>query len=509
MLDIISNGFQRAAESFRGKTTLNEDNISGALTEIQQSLLEADVEYTVAKNFLASVKEKSLGEVVRLKAGRGDKRIKVSPSEHFVNICKTELENLMGQGLTELKLSSNLVKIMLVGLQGTGKTTTAGKLAKFLRDQKKRKPLLVAADIYRPAAVEQLKVLGAKLNIPVYHSKGSSAPDICEKAYKFASENGCDAVLFDTAGRLTIDDALMGELSDIKVRSKPDHILLVCDAMMGQDAVTTAKSFHESLDLSGVVMTKLDGDARGGAALSIRAVTGAPIKFLGTGEGLDKIEVFRPEGLASRILGLGDVVGLMGDFERVAKEDQEEDAIRMLQGKFTFNDFYEQISTIQKMGSLKDIVAKLPMQNMIPKEANIDDKELFNIRSMIDSMTKKERLAPDLINASRIRRIALGSGRSEKNVSGVLKKFMSMRKMMGKVGKNMGGGLMGKIPGMNKLSQLNQMRQLSNNPGELQSLLQGGGASFGTNAKAKVLDRSKLKKARKLAHKNKKKNRKK
>ena len=318
--------------------------------------------------------------------------------------------------------------------------------------------------------------------------------------------------MFDTAGRLTIDEALMQELRDIKSTSKPDNILLVCDSMMGQDAVTTAKSFDDALDLDGVVMTKLDGDARGGAALSIKEVTSKPIKFLATGEDLDSIEEFRPEGLASRILGMGDVVGLMKDFEKVAKEDQEEEALRMLQGKFTFQDFYELISMIQKMGSMKDLMAKLPMQDMLPKGADVDDRELLKIKSMIDSMTKEEQVKPAVFNNSRMIRIAKGSGRKEKDVQELLKKFLQMRKMMGMIGKNM--GLLSKIPGVNQLAQMGQMKKMAQSMaggggmGGLSQLF-GGAAPAVPSATKRVVDKDKQRKARKAAAKARKKNRRK
>lgn len=521
MLDIISDGFKRASEKFRGKSTLSEENLTEALQEIRRSLLDGDVEYSVAKNFLARVKEKSLGEVVSLKAGSGTDKIRVSPGDHFVKICKEELENLMGPVEVSLKLANNRVSIiMMVGLQGTGKTTTTAKLASYLKQKKKRKPLLVAADIYRPAAVSQLEVLGQRIGVPVFHLKETSPVQICIAAKAKALELDCDTVIFDTAGRLTIDEELMQELISIKNETKPDNILLVCDAMMGQDAVTTSKAFDDQLDLTGFIMTKLDGDARGGAALSIKEVTGKPIKFLGMGEELDKLEEFRPEGLASRILGMGDIVGLMDDFERVADGDKEVDTMRMLQGQFNFTDFYEQIATIQKMGSLKDVIAKLPMQNMIPKDANIDDRELGKIKAMIDSMTKKERLNPDLINASRIKRIAGGSGRSTRDVTELINKFKSMRKIMGSMGKNL-GGMLGKIPGMNALSKLNDMRKMATSGGfpgmggmgSMADMFSGFGGMGGMGGEEpaqahKRVDRDKILKARKLAKQNRKKNRK-
>jgi signal recognition particle subunit SRP54 len=474
MLDMISDGFRQAKDRIRGKTVLSAENIDEALNDIRKSLLEADVEYGVVRKFLEDVKTQALGKEVSLRAGTGSDKMRIGAGEHFVQICHEALVKIMGESDSTLDLPKNRpASIMMVGLQGSGKTTTTGKLSKYLVRKHHRKPLLVAADIYRPAAVEQLRVLGAKLGAPVYHAVGQSAVDICKGAASKAMELGCDVILYDTAGRLTIDEQLMKELDDIKAAVRPDHIFFVCDAMMGQDAVTTAKSFHERLDVSGVIMTKLDGDARGGAALSIREVVGRPIKFLGMGEDLERLEEFRPEGLASRILGMGDIVGLMEDFQRVAKKDQEEDALRMLQGQFTYLDFYEQISMIQNMGPLKDIMAKLPIQGLIPKDFNFDERQFMRIKAIIDSMTKQERLLIKPMNDSRIRRVAKGSGQSTREIQDLIKKFQMMRQMMGNMGKNM--GLLGKIPGMGSLNQLNQMRKMAQNLGS-------GGSPFDPNA---------------------------
>ncbi len=515
MLDIISSGFRQAKDSLRGRTTITDDNIREAIKLIRTSLLEADVEYSVTKDFLRRVEERALGQTVQLRAGAGESRVKVTTADHFVAICQQELEALMGPADSSLHMAHNRpTTVMMVGLQGSGKTTTTAKLCKYLMERQKRKPLLVAADIYRPAAVDQLRKLGDRLGVPVFHEAGANPVDICRKAAAQAYQLGCDVVLLDTAGRLTIDETLMQELANIKLATNPDNILFVCDAMMGQDAVTTARAFNDRLDLSGVIMTKLDGDARGGAALSIRQITGKPIKFLGMGEGLDNLEEFRPEGLASRILGQGDVIGLMQDFQRVAGEDQEKEALKMLQGQFTFRDFYEQISMIQRMGPLKDIMAKLPMQDMLPKGMDLDDRELTKVKAMIDSMTEQERTNPSVFNPSRVRRIARGSGRPEKDVNELIVKFRSMRKVMGMMGKNM--GLLGKIPGMGQLSQLNQLRKMAQGMGGgsgmpglggLGDLLGGMGNRAGAVAK-KPVDRDKQRKLRKQAKQARKKNRK-
>jgi signal recognition particle subunit SRP54 len=513
MLDVLSSGFKSARDKFSGKTTLSTENISEAVEIIRKSLLDADVEYGITKEFLANVQQRAVGQSVQLKAGASSGRMKVTPGDHFIKICHEELVSLMGEEDSSLKFASNRpTVIMMVGLQGSGKTTSSGKLTKYLMKKHHKKPLLVAADIYRPAAVDQLKVLGKSLDVPVFHIANTSPADICKAALIKAYELGCDTILLDTAGRLTIDTALMAELDDIKKVANPDNIIFVCDAMMGQDAVTTAKAFNDRLNISGVIMTKLDGDARGGAALSIRRITGKPIKFLGMGESLDRLDEYRPDGLASRILGMGDVVGLMEDFDRVHEGDKEAEVLKMLEGQFTFKDFYSQLSMIQKMGSLKDVMAKLPMQNMIPKDANVDDRELVKIKAMIDSMTEQERVKTSIFNESRIKRIARGSGTKTTEVTDLLKKFKTMRNMMGMMGKGM-GGLLGKIPGMGGLNQLNQMRKAA------QGMMGGAGGMGGmpdlanmfggglNTAPAKKIDREKLKKMRKQAKDARKKNR--
>ncbi len=477
MFETISKGFRAARDMLQGETELTEANIDAALKDVRLSLLEGDVEFKVTKTFLSRVKEKALGETVKLKARAKGKKAKVSPGEHFVKICQDELIALMGPVDTSITYAKQgPTGIMMVGLQGSGKTTTTGKLARYLEKNRKR-PLLVAADVYRPAAIEQLKVLGEQLKMPVFSDESGDPPGICERAMKFAQEKGRDVVLFDTAGRLAIDEPLMQELGEIKLRAQPANIYLVIDAMIGQDAVTTAKSFHERLDLSGVILTKLDGDARGGAAISVKEVTGTPIKFLGMGESLDKLEEFRPEGLASRILGMGDIVGLMRDFEDVVDTEQaEKDAMRMLRGKFDMHDFLEQVKTIQKMGSLADLFDKLPFfPNGLPEGMVLDDGELIKIEAMIKSMTKMERSRPELFivekeetgkdgkkkqkeefHLNRIRRVAQGSGRKENEVKELINKFATMKGMMLQMGAS--SGLMGKIPG---LKQLNQMKQLA------------------------------------------------
>ena len=495
MLETLSKGFRLAREKLTGQAELSEENIESAVRDVRMSLLEADVALPVVRSFLQRVKDKSVGQIVKLRAKAevpveskaGEKSLKsmeVTPEWHFIKICQEELTALMGNpegGPTEFNWAKKgPTVIMMVGLQGSGKTTTVGKLARWLHKIHKRKPLLVAADVYRPAAVQQLQVIGEKLGMSVFTGDGKNPVEICDEAYKHAYTKGYEVVLLDTAGRLAIDEPLMKELDQIKARVKPHETFLVVDSMIGQDAVNTARSFHDRVSTTGFILTKLDGDARGGAALTIREVTGQPIRFLGVGESLDKIEEFRPEGLASRILGMGDIVGLMKDFEQVVDTQKaEQDAMRMLKGKFDMQDFLEQISVIQQLGSLKDILAKMPMFGMqLPEGANIDDNELVKIKAMISSMTMLERRQPELFIEtsweqvisggqvkgrrrvanyveSRVRRIARGSGRKEVEVMELLHKFALMRQMMLSMGAQ--AGLLGKIPGLRSLGKLKQM----------------------------------------------------
>lgn len=459
MLDVVSKGFKAAKNRLRGQAEITEAVVDEALRDIRVALLEADVEFGVVKRFIADVREKAIGEVVQTRAETEKGRLKVTPADHFVKICHDELEALMGPVDTSLRLKpKGISSVMMVGLQGSGKTTTAAKLAnKFLSEGKK--PLLVAADIYRPAAVDQLKVLGERLGVPVYHVPDTAPPQLCADAFQEAKRLGRDVVILDTAGRLAIDEEMMAELEEIKARTQPDNILLVADAMIGQDAVKTAAEFDRRLSIDGFILTKLDGDARGGAALSIKEVTGKPIKFLGMGESLDKLEEFRPEGLASRILGFGDIVGLMKDFERVVDEKKaEEDAARILSGKFTLEDFVEQIRTVRKMGSLTELLEKFPLFGELPEGFQIDERELVRIEAMVSSMTPEERRnAPQIFDDSRIRRVARGSGHTEKQVRDLLTRYKSMRDLMGQIGGN-AGGFLSRLPGMRQLAQLQQLK---------------------------------------------------
>jgi signal recognition particle subunit SRP54 len=484
MLETISRGFRAAKQRLSGVAELTDDVIDEALRDVRMSLLEADVDFKVTKSFLERVKEKALGEQVKLRARSKEYGvINITPEQAFIKICQDELSAMMGPVETDLRWAKKgPTGIMMVGLQGSGKTTTVGKLARYLEKKHKKKPLLVAADVYRPAAIDQLQVLGERLGMPVFSDPTKSPPEICERAMQVARDRGRDVVIFDTAGRLAIDEPLMNELVDIDRRTQPANIFLVVDAMIGQDAVNTASAFHERLNVDGVILTKLDGDARGGAALSIKEVTGKPIKFLGMGESLDKLEEFRPEGLASRILGMGDIVGLVKDFEEVVDaEKAEEDAVRMLKGKFDMQDFLEQIRVIQKMGSLKDIFEKMPFfGGALPDNVNLDDRELKKIEAMISSMTNEERRRPEKFvvtsweeitsqqgkktrrkqadyDPKRVTRVASGSGRKETEVKELLHKFAMMRQMMVQLGAST--GLLGKIPGF---KQFAQMKKLAN-----------------------------------------------
>jgi signal recognition particle subunit SRP54 len=471
MFDALTKGFKSARNRLAGLTELTEQNVDSALREVRLSLLEADVELGVVKAFLARVKEKALGEVVRTRArGKEGAAHKVTASDVFVKICHDELVALMspadGDALT-MAPKGQPTGVMMVGLQGSGKTTTCAKLVKWL-EKEGRKPLLVAADMQRPAAVEQLKVLGDQIGVPVFNVSGATPLQICTQGLAHARAAMKDVVVYDTAGRLAIDDALMSELGEIKAAVSPENILLVVDAMIGQDAVKTSKAFHDRLGLSGVVLTKLDGDARGGAALSVREVTGAPVRFIGVGETLDKFEEFRAEGMAGRVLGMGDVVGLMKDFEQVVDEkDAAEKAMKMLGGQFSLDDFLEQIRMIQKMGSIKDLVAKMPgMSDMLPPGADIDEGELGRVEAIIQSFTKFERKDPYALirEPSRVTRIAKGSGQKEPPVQELVQKFLFMKQMMEGLGANM--GMLGRIPGMKSLGMAKQLRK---------QMAQGGG----------------------------------
>ncbi|TXD41811.1 signal recognition particle protein [Lujinxingia vulgaris] len=491
MFDVVAKGFRDVRMRFEGKRELTEENIDEALKDIRRSMLEADVNFRIAKDFIGRVKEKALGEVVKVKAKGSQGKMEVSPGDHFVKICHDELEALMGPVDSSIVFANPRVgptKIMMVGLQGSGKTTTTGKLAKLLMDQHGKKPLLVGADVYRPAAIEQLRVLGQQLGVPVHAVEGGDPVQVCNDAVAMAKDQGRDVILFDTAGRLAVDDVLMNELEQIVSTTTPENIFLVADAMIGQDAVNTAKEFNSRLEIDGFIMTKLDGDARGGAALSIKEVTGKPIKFIGVGEKLDDLEEFRPEGLANRILGFGDVMGLMNKFERSLSEEDaqraEKDAMRMLSGEFDFNDFYNQLEQISKLGSMNELMEMMPFfGGGMPADANIDDSELTKIRAIIQSMTTREKKDPDVLTRQpgRVRRIAKGSGSDKEKVEQVIQQFNMMRGMMQQFNSMGGGGLLGKIPGLKQLNQLRGMKDMdmSSILGDLMGGAGGGGGPGG------------------------------
>ncbi|KPJ68800.1 MAG: signal recognition particle [Syntrophobacter sp. DG_60] len=426
MFENLTEKLNGVFKRLKGRGKLNEDNINQALKEIKLALLEADVNYKVVKDFLESVREKALGqEVMR----------SLTPAQQVIKIVHQELVAIMGGEYSEINLKGPLpVPIMLVGLQGSGKTTTCAKLAQFLKGKKHHRPYLVPADIYRPAAILQLEKLGHQIGLDVYSPLPTEGPiDICEKAITQAKRDSYDTVIIDTAGRLHINEEMMEELYIIKQRVRPREILLVADAMTGQDAVNVAKTFDEKLNIDGVILTKTEGDARGGAALSIKAVTKKPIKFIGVGEKIDALEVFHPERMASRILGMGDILSFVEKAqEAIDVERAKELEKRLRRSEFTLEDFKEQLRQIRKMGPLEELLGMIPGLNRLKqfKHLKIDEKELINIEAAINSMTEQERLHPEIINGSRRRRIARGSGVSVQQINRLLKNYAQARKMI-------------------------------------------------------------------------------
>lgn len=423
MFESLGDRLQNALHKIKGYGKITEDNISDMMREIRLALLEADVNYQVVKEFTSNVKEKALGEEVK-------KSIK--PGEMFVKIVKDELTELLGGEAKELNTIGNPATLMLVGLQGSGKTTTIGKLANFLRKKHLKKPLLVACDVYRPAAIDQLKQIGKQLNIEVYEEGKKDPVEISKNAINYAKENNFDYVLIDTAGRLHIDDELMQELKNIEEEIKPQEILLVIDSMMGQDAINVINGFNDTLKLTGVILTKLDGDTRGGVALSVRHLTNVPIKFIGVSEKLDGLESFDPERMAGRILGMGDIISLVEKAtEAIDEEEAMDTAKKMQSGKFDLEDFLKQIKQIKKLGPLENIIKMLPgAKKMGLTNVNIDPKQISHIEAIIFSMTPQERKHPDIIKASRKTRIAKGCGLSVQEVNKLLMQFEQMKKMM-------------------------------------------------------------------------------
>lgn len=421
MFDTLTLRFESVFAGLRGKGKLSEKDIDKALREVRVALLEADVNVQVVKAFLSRVRERALGE---------DVARSISPGQQVIKIVHEELVTTLGSETAGLVKTSPPLTILMVGLQGSGKTTSAAKLAKLLQGQG-RKPMLVAADLQRPAAIDQLETLGGRIEVPVFAERGGKAPKLVKAAMKEATRSGHDVVIVDTAGRLQIDDDLMKELAAVKKVAAPDEVLLVVDAMTGQDAVNVAEGFQDQIGLTGLVLSKLDGDARGGAAISVGEVTGAPVKFAGIGEGLDDIEPFHPERMASRILGMGDMLTLIEKAESVFDEAEAEEAARKLEdGKFTLEDFLTQFQTMKSMGPLKDILAMLPGSGSLLREVDIDDGDLKRVEAVIQSMTADERRNPKIIGGSRKRRIASGSGTKPQDVNRVLKQFAEAQKMM-------------------------------------------------------------------------------
>lgn len=438
MFENLSERLERSFKILKGEGKITEINVAETLKDVRRALLDADVNYKVAKQFTDTVKTKALGQ---------DVLTAVKPGQLMVKIVHDELATLMGGETAEVNLSQNPSIILMSGLQGSGKTTFSGKLAKMLKSKKGKRPLLVACDVYRPAAIEQLKVLGEQIDVPVYTEEDSKDPvSISANAVKYAKENHFDLVIVDTAGRLAIDEQMMNEIEAIKKKINPTETLFVVDSMTGQDAVNTAKEFNERLDFDGVVLTKLDGDTRGGAALSIRSVVNKPIKFVGTGEKLDAIDQFHPARMADRILGMGDIVSLV---ERAQEQYDEEEAKRLqkkiAKNQFDFNDFLSQISQIKKMGNLKELASMIPGVGKAIKDIDIDDNAFKSIEAIIYSMTPEERSNPGILNGSRRTRIAKGSGTTIQEVNRLLKQFDQTRKMMKMVTSSKMGKMMPKM----------------------------------------------------------------
>ena len=423
MFENLSDRLERSFKILKGEGKITEINVAETLKDVRRALLDADVNYKVAKNFTDTVKQKALGMNV-LTA--------VKPSQLMVKIVHDELAQLMGGQAVPVNLEGRPAIILMSGLQGSGKTTFSGKLANMLKTKNHKKPLLVACDVYRPAAIEQLKVVGESVGVPVYSEpENKNVVEIANNAIREAKAKACDVVIIDTAGRLAIDEEMMNEIATLKEAVNPSETLFVVDSMTGQDAVNTAKEFNDRLDFDGVVLTKLDGDTRGGAALSIRTVVTKPIKFVGTGEKMEAVDVFHPDRMADRILGMGDIVSLV---ERAQQQFDEKQARelekKIMKNKFDFNDFMSQIQQIKKMGNIKDLAAMIPGVGKAIKDIDIDDNAFKGIEAIIDSMTPKERTHPEIINQSRRNRIAKGSGTTIQDVNRLMKQFDNMRKMM-------------------------------------------------------------------------------
>ena len=423
MFENLSERLERSFKILKGEGKITEINVAETLKDVRRALLEADVNFKVAKQFTDEVKSKAMGQNV-INA--------IKPGELMVKIVHDELARLMGGETAQVNLSGNPTVILMSGLQGSGKTTFSGKLARKLKSEQGKRPLLVACDVYRPAAIDQLKVLAEQINVPVYTEDGNKNPvEIAENAIRHAKANHLDLVIIDTAGRLAVDEQMMQEIAAIKKAVKPQETLFVVDSMTGQDAVNTAKEFNDRLDFDGVVLTKLDGDTRGGAALSIRTVVTKPIKFVGTGEKLDALDLFHPSRMADRILGMGDIVSLVEKAQNAYDEKQARELQRKIaKNQFNFNDFLQQIQQIKKMGNLKELASMIPGVGKAIKDVDIDDNAFKGIEAIIRSMTEQERQHPEIINGSRRKRIAKGSGTDIQEVNRLIKQFEEARKMM-------------------------------------------------------------------------------
>ena len=435
MFDSLSDRLERAFKVLKGQGKITDINVAETMKEVRKALLDADVSYKIAKEFTDKVKAKALGMDV-LKA--------VSPSQMMVKITYDELIELMGTAAEDININANPAVILMAGLQGSGKTTHAAKLANMLKNKRHRKPLLVAGDVYRPAAIDQLKVLGEQLDVPVYTEPDSKKPvEIAKNAVAYAKANGLDVVIVDTAGRLAVDEEMMEEIGNIKEAVNPHEILFVVDAMTGQDAVNTAKAFNDKLNFDGVILTKMDGDTRGGAALTIKAVVNKPIKFIGTGEKMEALDVFHPDRMAERILGMGDIRSFVETAQ--AQFDEEEAAKlqkKLAKNQFDFNDFLNQIQQIKKMGNVKELMGMIPGMGKAVRDLDIDDNAFKSVEAIILSMTPEERQNPDIINGSRKKRIANGSGTNIQEVNRLVKQFYDTRKMMKMVNSGKAKGLM-------------------------------------------------------------------
>lgn len=442
MFENLSDRLDRSLKLLKGEGRITEINIAETLKDVRRALLDADVNFKIAKTFAETVKEKALGQDV-LKS--------VKPGQMMVKLVHDELAALMGGDTAELNIKTNPSIILMAGLQGSGKTTFSGKLANFLKTKKGKTPLLVACDVYRPAAIQQLKILGENIGIPVYSEENQKDPvKIAKEAVKHAKMHGYNLVIIDTAGRLAVDEEMMNEIANIKEAVNPQEILFVVDSMTGQDAVNTAKEFNDRLDFDGVILTKMDGDTRGGAALSIKSIVNKPIKFIGTGEKMEALDIFHPNRMADRILGMGDIVSLV---EKAQEQFDEEEAKRLqrkiAKNQFNFNDFLQQIGQIKKMGNLKDLASMIPGVGKAIKDLDIDDDAFKGIEAIIQSMTNQERETPEILNAGRKKRIADGSGTSIQEVNRLLKQFDETRRMMRMMTTNKGQQLkqmMGKNP---------------------------------------------------------------